>query len=224
MLVNPTVPAYPVTKRPAPSRAVTTTLIAAPAVVAVGTVWTRKCVAGAGVSRRVIELALPLLTARSGKPSPLKSAAATQSGRSPTTYRVGAPNVPSPVPGKTHTVSAKLLTTARSSFPSPLKSVTAMPIGRESVSYSAFSPKLPVVPCWKIDRPGPKKVGTARSGLASALNRPMPTDAGSTSVAYEVGGPKFPCPSPNRVRIWLAWVPASTRSVLPSPLRSAAAT
>src|SRR5262245_64545606 len=121
--------------RPSASRADTTTLNAAPAVVVVVTVVTRNTAAGAGVCRSVIVPEIELTTARSFLPSPLKSAAAIQSGRLPTTYTLAAPNVPSPRPAYRYTLSEKLLTTASSTLPSPVRSATTTLTGRESASY-----------------------------------------------------------------------------------------
>ena len=73
-------------------------------------------------------LSLALATARSRRPSLLKSPIPTASGKLPTV--IGDPlagaKVPSPLPNRMITVLSKSLVSARSALPSWLKSPTAM--------------------------------------------------------------------------------------------------
>src|SRR5437867_1462718 len=74
-------------------------------------------------------LAPALATARSGLPSPLKSAIATDQGVMPTAKVCAGWKVPSPLPSSTETVLARELASARSCTPSLLKSPTATDTG-----------------------------------------------------------------------------------------------
>ncbi len=77
-------------------------------------------------SRTETELAAPLLTARSGRPLPSKSAAAIPTGLAPAATDPSAVKLPPPVPSRIVTFALALLATARSSWPSPSKSATAI--------------------------------------------------------------------------------------------------
>ena len=61
-------------------------------------------------------------TARSGRPSPLKSAATTERHSGPVGSCCTCVNVPSPLPSRIVRADVPMLTTARSVRPSPLKS------------------------------------------------------------------------------------------------------
>src|SRR5438093_1293654 len=70
-----------------------------------------------------------LATARSGFPSPLKSATATECGFAAALKLVAVPNEPSPLPRRIDTLFEPEFATARSGFPSRLKSPTAIENG-----------------------------------------------------------------------------------------------
>src|ERR1700682_2811454 len=78
-------------------------------------------------SNTVRLLLLPLVTARSAFPSPLKSPTATEFGQLPTAngLPLAAENPPPPFPSNTVTLLLPQFATAKSAFPSPLKSPTA---------------------------------------------------------------------------------------------------
>ena len=78
-----------------------------------------------------------LATARSVRPSPLKSPATRASGAIPAAYRTWSWKVPSPLPSNTDTSSESELATARSVRPSPLKSPATMAIGHDPHRGSA---------------------------------------------------------------------------------------
>src|SRR5262245_53444707 len=99
-LVSLTIPVKLGTRCPAASTAVTVAATGFPAVTVAADV-TRNSVTGFGVTRTLIVAEPKFDTARSGRPSPLKSHAAPNIGRLPTMYMVGVPNVASPVPGNT---------------------------------------------------------------------------------------------------------------------------
>src|SRR5204863_350684 len=82
---------------------------------------------GAGVphENRRREAADQSATARSGRPSPLKSPAATVSGSEPAAEYWAARKVPSPLPGSTLTLLSPRFAVTRSGLPSPVKSATA---------------------------------------------------------------------------------------------------
>src|SRR5439155_11825128 len=61
-------------------------------------------------------------TARSGRPSPLKSPTATEDGRDPTVKLVAAPKLPVPVPSSTDTLLDPEHATALPGRPQPLTS------------------------------------------------------------------------------------------------------
>ena len=70
-------------------------------------------------------------TARSGIPSPLKSAVTISLGDAVTVMVEAVPNVPSPRPSRMETELPPELATAISATPSPLKSAETMPFGFE---------------------------------------------------------------------------------------------
>ena len=74
-------------------------------------------------------LEAPFATARSSKPSPLKSATATEWGVAPAAKFIAAPKLPVPVPNRIDTLLEVAFATARSSPSVPLKSPTASEIG-----------------------------------------------------------------------------------------------
>ena len=75
------------------------------------------------VPTRIETLLEPKLpTARSGRPSPLKSSLVSERGTEPVVKSVFVPKLPVPVPSSTETLSEPLLATARSGRPSLLKS------------------------------------------------------------------------------------------------------
>src|SRR5260370_12611199 len=89
-----------------------------------------------------------LATARSGRPSRLKSPTAMDQAKFPAAKLRGARKLPSPLPKNTQTSSESWLATARSSRPSPLKSATATPIG--------VFPAAKFCAGWKVPSPLPK--------------------------------------------------------------------
>src|SRR4051812_13039961 len=70
-----------------------------------------------------------LVTARSSRPSPVRSTAATKDGLTSVAKLWAAWKVPSPFPSSTETLFDVQLHTARSFLPSPLKSPTATQCG-----------------------------------------------------------------------------------------------
>src|SRR6266849_3145590 len=112
--------------------AVTVKPPATPAVVGEGKPLTARLLACAGVGDQSFALSSTdtllgpaLVTARSGKTSPLKSPTATSLGDPPAPKRVAGPNVPLPLPSSTSTPSGAPTPATRSGLPSPLKSPTA---------------------------------------------------------------------------------------------------
>ena len=123
----------------------------------------------------------PLITARSARPSPLKSQGATPLGPDPPLEN-GDPgageNLPCPSPSRTATLLDAWLATTRSAFPSSLKSSTAIASGR-APPLGEGEPGAGEKPPW----PSPSRTATfaleapepstsARSRLSSPLRSP----------------------------------------------------
>jgi hypothetical protein len=77
-------------------------------------------------------------------PSPVRSAAATASGLSPTAKFSGGPNVPSPLPGSTLTLLLLPLTTMMSGMPSPVTSATIVSCGPLPAGKVFSGPNVPL--------------------------------------------------------------------------------
>jgi hypothetical protein len=118
-------------------------------------------------------LEIKLVTARSGFPSPLKSAVVILLGRVPPEEKeLTSVKPPDPLPKKTDTILELAFVTAISGFPSPLKSAVVIPVGR-------FPPEEKGLPGAGVKPPDPlpKKTDTvsedwfvtARSGFPSPL-------------------------------------------------------
>src|SRR5262245_37979012 len=189
---------------------------------------TRKWVAGLGVLITVTEPELLFTTARSGRPSPVKSATATQVGRSPTTYGCWVLKVPSPTPVNRESESERSLAATTSGTPSWLKSATALPIGlapNPSDRYLLKAPNPPA-PLFSQTRmaepppPGGMNDVQARSGCPSPLKSPTLTESG-VPASSDVGVPKVPFPLPNMTLTVDVFTTA--RSGLPSLFKSATA-
>src|SRR5262245_47641950 len=180
---------------------------------------------GLGVLTRVTEPELLFTTATSGRPSPEKSAVATQVGRSPTTNVLCGLNVPVPVPDNSERVSAKSLAATMSSFPSWLKSATALPIGLDSTRYLVMVPNPPN-PSFSQTRtadpppPGGMNDVHARSGCPSPLKSPTLAESG-VPASSDVGAPNAPFPLPSTTVTFEVLTTARSGSV--SPLKSATA-
>src|SRR4051812_30134295 len=176
----------------------------------------------------VTEPELLFTTARSSRPSPVKSAAVTQVGRSPTVNGVWALNDPVPVPVKSDSVSEKSLTATTSRTPSWSRSATVLPIGLDpnaSVRYLVMPPNPPE-PSFRQTRtadpppPGGMNDVATKSGSPSPSKSPTLTEPG-VPASYDVGAWKVPFPLP---RTTLTFGELTTaRSALPSPFTSATA-
>src|SRR5271170_1678504 len=181
---------------------------------------------------RIVTLLLPALaTARSGTPSPLKSATAMELGAVPVAGLAAGVKVPSPLPSRIVTLLLPELATAKSSLPSPLKSAAAIDEGPAPVAGIADTAVRPPPLFRKMFTPFAAEFVTARSGWPSPLKSPTAIDwkpkNGKGGWGPE-GCIKVPSPLPNRIRSELhgdssTLAQVSTRSSLPSPLKSAAA-
>src|SRR5918993_1513509 len=127
---------------------------------------------------------------RSGLPSALKSATATEAGRVPVGTLVGLPKLPPGPPSSTVTRCQLRLATARSGSPSRLKSPTATEDGPARTwdpDNTAVGPAKPPPGPPSSTRTWPDSSATARSGSPSWLNSPTATETGSTPVPTVVG-------------------------------------
>src|SRR5271170_884992 len=179
---------------------------------------------------RIVTLLLPALaTARSGTPSPLKSPTASELGAIPVAGLAAAVKVPSPLPSRIVTSLLPELATAKSSLPSPLKSAAAIDEGPAPVAGIVYTKESPPSLFRKTFTPFAPEFVTATSGWPSPLKSPTAIDwepANGKGVSENCL--KVPSPLPDRIRSKLlhgASLPlqVSTRSSLPSPLKSAAA-
>ena len=84
--------------------------------------------------------------ARSGFPSPFKSAATTKDGPEPTGSTVLTTNPPLPLLVSTVTVLSEKFASIKSGFPSPLTSAVAMEIGDEPTSGAETRIKSCAIP------------------------------------------------------------------------------
>src|ERR1051325_7367409 len=178
---------------------------------------------------RIVTL-LPLLfaTARSGRPSRLKSPTVSDCGLKPTEAKTEKWKPPSPSPSTTVTLFWLAFAVARSGLPSRLKSPTATAVGPSSTDMGDASDGL------KSPIPLPSRIVIlllaalidARSGLPSRLKSLTTICRGPELVASgEVdAGLKSPIPLPSRMVILLEVVFAVARSGLPSRLKSPTAT
>src|SRR6516165_8693133 len=192
--------------------------------------------------------AMLLPTAKSGRPSPLKSPTATDVAPALAPKLRGTWKVPSPLPSKmlaepgseTRKVPARerpiaslLLTTTTSVLPSPLKSAVRIddwpPPHRAnaevSVTVVTGAEKVPVPVPSNIVRSSVTlfSVATAMSALPSPLKSATVSATGLMPRGMSVLGPNEPAPLPSRTLTVLAVELATTRSALPSPLKSPAA-
>ena len=94
-----------------------------------------------------------MATARSVRPSPLKSPATRARGPTPTVYRTWFWKVPSPLPSNTDTSLEPSLATARSVRPSPLKSPATRALGPNPTAYRTWF--------WKVPSPLPSNTDTS---------------------------------------------------------------
>jgi hypothetical protein len=111
-----------------------------------------------------------LATARSGMPSPLKSATATEAGVVPTPKFVAMPKVPVPLPNRIDTVAELPFATARSTMVSPLKSPTATERGLAPTLKFVAGPKLAVSQPSALATPEATKINPAASTPLAARN------------------------------------------------------
>src|SRR5205823_1926384 len=117
---------------------------------------------------------------RSGLPSPLKSATASDAGPVPAASDNAGGNVPSPLHGRIETLFSPDLATARSRRPSRLKS----PLPTEQGLL--FGPRYTDTGRWKLPSTLPRRTATlssnsfatARSWIPSSLTSPVAIDAG----------------------------------------------
>ena len=166
-----------------------------------------------------------MLTARSGLPSPLKSATVTSSGLVPAVRFTAGPKVPSPLPKSTLAPLApapwtSVLVTARSSLPSRLKSASARPKGLSAtVTFWAGA---------KVPSPLPNStltvlvlmVARSKSGLPSPLTSPTAEPSGGLPTVKFWTLWNEPLPLPRRTLTVVLWRFVRTRSTLPSRLKS----
>ena len=102
----------------------------------------------------LIVLSCPLATARSEKPSWLKSVATSDTGFTTDEMVLMSEKLPVPSPAKISTMLSGLTPTARSSLPSSLKSETAIEVGTEVT----LDPTLKVAPAVKPPAPLPSRI------------------------------------------------------------------
>src|SRR3954469_13876647 len=88
---------------------------------------------------------------KSGLPSWLKSATATDSGPAPTPKLVAAPKLPVPLPSRIDKLAELRLATVRSGIPSRLKSPTAIERGLVPAAKLVAAPKPPAPLPSRID-------------------------------------------------------------------------
>src|SRR5262249_31943182 len=118
-----------------------------------------------------------LATARSGRPSPLKSATTTDEGLVPATKLTGRRKTPVPERRSTLTVPLEEFVTTRSGLPSPLTSATAKALGplpAVGELLGAWNPPPPLLRS-TLTVPGLTLLVTARSGRPSLLKSPTAT-------------------------------------------------
>ena len=126
-----------------------------------------------------------LATARSVRPSPLKSAATRDFGPSyPAAYRTWFWKVPSPLPSNTDTSLEPSLATARSVRPSPLKSPVTRAYGPYPAAYRTWFWKVPSPLPSSTDTSLSLKLATARSVRPSPVKSPATRAFGPYPVAY----------------------------------------
>ena len=128
-----------------------------------------------------------MATARSVRPSPLKSPATRASGEVPAAYRTWSWKVPSPLPSNTDTSLEPQLATARSVRPSPLKSPATRASGEVPAAYRTWS--------WKVPSPLPSNTDTSfRSPITGVGDGQV-----GAAVAVEVPRHEGAWPVPRRV-------------------------
>src|ERR1039458_3612645 len=164
-------------------------------------------------------------TARSARPSPLKSPTTRPRGNIPAGNGLPLMGLkpPLPLPDSTVTLALGSLVTAKSALPSPLKSPTASEVGPNPTENGL--PDASVKP----PRPSPNKTvtllliefATARSALPSPLKSPITIEFGMLPVdGLTEAAAKRPPPSPNRMVTLLLFSFATATSGIPSPLKS----
>ena len=125
-----------------------------------------------------------MATARSVRPSPLKSPATRALGTIPAAYRTWSWKVPSPLPSNTDTSSEPPLATARSGRPSPLKSPATRAHGAVPAAYRTWSWKVPSPLPSNTDTSLEPSLATARSVRPSPLKSPATRARGASPAAY----------------------------------------
>src|SRR6266404_4353551 len=103
------------------------------------------------LSETEAEELISFATAISSLLSALKSATATENGKSPVPKSLLAPNAPDPSPKRIDTELTPEFAVARSRLVSPLKSPTATEVGPAPVPKSVFAPNKPVPVPRRID-------------------------------------------------------------------------
>src|SRR5260370_15292422 len=164
--------------------------------------------------------------ARSGFPSPLKSATATPAGKLPVVKLPASTKLPMPVARKTVTELPLLLETMMSLMPSPLTSATATPSGPDPAVKGRLvrAEKAPPPTLSRTLTVSLPVFVTTRSGLPSPFTSPIATSEGLVPTAYLTGAKKVPAPFASRTEILFAPLFTTTTSGLPSPFRSPVAT
>src|SRR5712692_6322521 len=166
-----------------------------------------------------------LLTTISATASPFTSVTTSQRGLSATRKLAAGPNVPSPWPRSTFTVSVLKSDTTTSGTPSPLRSPRATPLACWVTLNNCGGWKVPSPLPRRMDTPD--RTATAKSGTPSPLRSPtaIELENGFAPMSKFLGGPKLPSPWPRKT-VATKEPPklATARSSLPSPLKSPKAT
>ena len=139
---------------------------------------------------------------RSGRPSALRSAIATERGTPPVPKSVLAPNVPSPFPSSTEIVPVSARssprTTAKSGRPSALRSTIANEKEPLPMSMSVLLPNVPSPFPSSTETVFEPQFAVARSGRPSALRSATATNRGWSPVSKSLLVPNVPSPFPSR--------------------------
>src|SRR5271166_3871509 len=180
-----------------------------------------------------------LATMRSGRPSPFKSATATERGSTPVAKdcwaaKLGVVAPAAVVFSSTDTVPEYKLATMRSGRPSPFKSATATERGSTPVAKVCWAAVLGVVAPAAVvfsstDTVSEPKLATMRSDLPSPFKSATATDSGALPVEEVGWAAKLGVVAPAAVVFSstdtvLEPKLATMRSGLPSPVTSATAT
>src|SRR5262249_28475137 len=145
--------------------------------------------------------------ARSSRPSPLKSPATIDSGRSPAAYGLAGWNVPSPLPRSTETPLDPEL--EGSPEPAAAKRSRPAPLPTPATRLAGSCPDPDSTPGWNVPSPWPRntemspeserepELAVARSGRPSPLKSPTTRPAGKFPAGYDTAGWNVPSPSPS---------------------------